>query len=136
MSGRPDGTSILLTVGAVAAAIGAVAIGAASPWALPLALAAGVLAATMIVTRLTAGVPRPPPAPVYLVSAPVLPGGALGETYGRGELYDTLVRLQVEMRLRGISDVPDEEEDELALASPEEFRDWMERSLDQLERAT
>ena len=136
MSARPDRTPIVLAVGAFAAAIGAVAIGAASPWALPLGVIAALLAATVIVLRLTGGVPRPPPTPVYLVSAPVLPGGALGETYGRGELYDTLVRLQVEMRVRAISDVPDEEEDELAEASPEAFRAWMEQSLDELERVS
>lgn len=136
MSAPPGRTPIVLAVVALAAAVAAVAIGAASPWALPFAVLAGLLAAALIVTRLTGAAPRPPPAPVYLVSAPVLPGGALGETYGRGELYDTLVRLQVETRLRAVSDIPDDEEEELADASPEAFRAWMERSLDALERAS
>ena len=95
-----------------------------------------LLAASLVLLRLTDGLPAPVPVPTYTIAAPVLPGGAIGETYGRGELYDAIVRLSAEMRVRPMSEVPDEEEDELAAASPEEFRRWMEAHLDELERAS
>ena len=131
-----DGRTGLLLLGAFGAAGLAVWAGSANPIVVPLAILAGACAAAVVILGVLRALPEPaPPAPAPAPTT-ILLGGSVGASYGRGELYDTVVRLAIEMRVRDPADIPDEEEEQLALLPDEQFRGWLRDQLDALERVS
>jgi hypothetical protein len=131
-----DARTGLLLVGSFGAAGLAVWTGSSSPYTVPLAVLAGLCASLLVALRVVRSLPARPAPTGVMANTTLLLGGAVGGKYERGELYDSVVRLAIEMRVRDAADVTDDEEERLAEVSDEEFRGWMETQLAELERAS